>query len=99
MRIEVTVAGLAAGQAATIAAKLGEVVAVLRCELDEIETAVVTDRVKPALTVVGRASTFSFARARRARLASLRPGCKGRTDQKWETMTTQHAGESGRVHG
>ncbi|HKX88979.1 MAG TPA: hypothetical protein VJM13_07205 [Sphingopyxis sp.] len=28
MRIEVTVAGLAAGQAATIAAKLGEVVAV-----------------------------------------------------------------------
>ncbi len=53
MRIEVTVAGLAVGQAAIIAAKLGEVVAVLRSELDEIETAVATDRVKPALTMVG----------------------------------------------
>ena len=53
MAIEVTVAGLAAGQAAIIAAKLGEVVAVLRSELDEIETLVVTDRVKPALTMVG----------------------------------------------
>ncbi|KQZ72968.1 hypothetical protein ASE06_10960 [Sphingopyxis sp. Root214] len=35
MRIEVTVAGLAHGQAAIIAAKLGEVVAVLRSELED----------------------------------------------------------------
>ncbi|MFC3785488.1 hypothetical protein GGR90_000245 [Sphingopyxis italica] len=53
MAIEVTVAGLAAGQAAIIAAKLGEVVAVLRSEIEEIEPAVVTDRLKPALTMVG----------------------------------------------
>lgn len=37
MHIEVTVAGLAAAQAAVIAAKLGEVVAVTRSDLDEIE--------------------------------------------------------------
>ena len=35
MRIEVTVAGLARGQATTIAAKLGEVVAVIKAELEE----------------------------------------------------------------
>lgn len=36
MRIEVTVAGLAPGQAAIIAAKLGEVVAVMGSELHEL---------------------------------------------------------------
>ena len=36
MRIEVTVAGLAAGQAAIIAAKLGEVVAVTGAELENL---------------------------------------------------------------
>lgn len=36
MRIEVTVAGLAAGQAAIIAAKLGEVVAVTTAELENL---------------------------------------------------------------
>lgn len=39
MRIEVTVADLGAGQAAVIAAKLGEVVAVTRSELETIEAA------------------------------------------------------------
>jgi hypothetical protein len=36
MRIEVTVVGLAAGQAAIIAAKLGEVVAVTGAELESL---------------------------------------------------------------
>jgi len=36
MRIEVTVAGLGAGQAAIIAAKLGEVVAVMQSELEHL---------------------------------------------------------------
>lgn len=36
MHVEVTVEGLAGGQAAVIAAKLGEVVAVTRSELEEI---------------------------------------------------------------
>ncbi len=36
MRIEVTVGGLAAGQAATIAAKLGEAVTVIGAELEEM---------------------------------------------------------------
>lgn len=36
MRIEVTVAGLGAGQAAIIAAKLGEVVAVLGAEFEDL---------------------------------------------------------------
>lgn len=36
MQIEVTVAGLAPGQAAIIAAKLGEVVAVTGAELEEL---------------------------------------------------------------
>ena len=54
MRIEVVVAGLEAAQAAIIAAKLGEVVAVLRSEVEEIETAgFAADRAKPALAVVG----------------------------------------------
>ena len=54
MHIEVVVAGLEAAQAAIIAAKLGEVVAVLRSEVEEIETVVfVADRAKPALTAVG----------------------------------------------
>lgn len=35
MRIDVTVGGLASGQAAIIAAKLGEVVAVMKAELEE----------------------------------------------------------------
>ena len=53
MRIEVVVAGLEAAQAAIIAAKLGEVVAVLRSDVEEIETAVFgADRAKPALAVV-----------------------------------------------
>ena len=41
MRIEVTVAGLAPLQAAIIAAKLGEVVAVTRSELEELCTELV----------------------------------------------------------
>ena len=54
MRIEVVVAGLEAAQAAIIAAKLGELVAVLRSEVEEIETAgFAADRAKPALAVVG----------------------------------------------
>jgi hypothetical protein len=36
MRIEVTVAGLPPGQAAIIAAKLGEVVAVMRSDLEDL---------------------------------------------------------------
>jgi len=36
MRIEVTVAGLGAGQAAIIATKLGEVVAVMDTELEDL---------------------------------------------------------------
>lgn len=38
MRIEVTVAGLADGQATIIAAKLGEMVAVTRSELEALTT-------------------------------------------------------------
>ena len=54
MRIEVVVAGLEAAQASIVAVKLGEVVAVLRSELEEIETAVFAEgRAKPALAVVG----------------------------------------------
>ena len=41
MRIEVTVAGLAAGQAAIIAAKLREVVAVTGSELEDLTAALV----------------------------------------------------------
>lgn len=41
MRIEVTVAGLAPGQAEIIAAKLGEVVAVMKAELEECAAALV----------------------------------------------------------
>lgn len=53
MRIEVVVAGLEAAQAAIIAAKLGEAVAVLRSELEEIETTgFAAGRAKPALTLV-----------------------------------------------
>ena len=51
MRIEVVVAGLEAAQAAIIAAKLGELVAVLRSEIDTAGFA--ADRAKPALAVVG----------------------------------------------
>jgi len=39
MRIEVMVAGLASGQAAIIAAKLGEVVAVTEAELEDMSPA------------------------------------------------------------
>lgn len=54
MRIEVEVAGLEATQAEVIAAKLGEVVAVMRSELESLDIAVsVPDRARPALTAVG----------------------------------------------
>jgi hypothetical protein len=54
MRIEVAVAGLETAQAAIIAAKLGEVVAVLRSELEEVKAAAVAaDRAKPALAAAG----------------------------------------------
>ncbi len=54
MRIEIDVAGLEATQAAVIAAKLGEVVAVIRSELESVERAVsVSDGARPALTAVG----------------------------------------------
>lgn len=54
MRIEIDVEGLEAMQAGVIAAKLGEVVAVMRSELESVERAVlVSDRARPALTSVG----------------------------------------------
>lgn len=54
MRIEVDVTGLEVAQAEVIAAKLGEVVAVMRSELESVERAVsVPDRARPALTAVG----------------------------------------------
>jgi hypothetical protein len=54
MHIEVDVAGLEARQAEVIAAKLGEVVAVMRSELESVERAVsVPGRARPALTAVG----------------------------------------------
>ncbi|NYF33790.1 MULTISPECIES: hypothetical protein [Sphingopyxis] len=54
MQIEVAVAGLEAAQAAIIAAKLGEVVAVLRSEVEESVTAIYgADRRQPTLAVVG----------------------------------------------
>ncbi|QCB54045.1 hypothetical protein E5675_06145 [Sphingopyxis sp. PAMC25046] len=54
MRVEVVVAGLEAAQAAIIAAKLGEVVAVLRSEVEEIEPVVFAAYgAKPALTLAG----------------------------------------------
>lgn len=53
MRIEIDVAGLGAMQAAVIAAKLGEVVAVMRSELESVDRAVsVSDAARPALTAV-----------------------------------------------
>ncbi|AJA09961.1 hypothetical protein SKP52_15410 [Sphingopyxis fribergensis] len=54
MHIEIDVAGLDAMQAEVIAAKLGEVVAVMRSELESVERAVsASDRARPALTAVG----------------------------------------------
>lgn len=54
MRIELTVAGLEAKQAEVIAVKLGEVVAVMRSELESVEMAAsVSDGARPALSAVG----------------------------------------------